>query len=297
MPADATTAPFPEQKEVEPQEMQTKDEKMDKARDAYKSGDIEASRQAHAVGIHNEDHGGSASDYVKSVVFGGLDGIITTFAVVAAAQGASDGFENDCEDSAKMTVAKTVLILGFANLFADGFSMGFGEFLSSRAEIDHAKGERKREEWEVENAEDMEKQEMVELYIEKGFSEEDSKQLVEIISKDKKLFVDIMMVEELGLNVDLDDDWGPFKSACVMFGSFIVFGMVPLFVYLPQEDGDVVFGIACAVTGVTLFILGAVRGYLTSQHWLKCGLWMLLNGALAAGISYLVGYIVNEIVN
>eukprot|EP01059_Diplonema_ambulator_P000095 TRINITY_DN1007_c0_g1_i1.p1 TRINITY_DN1007_c0_g1~~TRINITY_DN1007_c0_g1_i1.p1 ORF type:complete len:294 (+),score=116.02 TRINITY_DN1007_c0_g1_i1:55-936(+) len=293
MPAESTV-PFPE---AEPKNTQTKDEKMSKARDAYKTGDVEASKQAHAVTVHSEKHSGSASDYVKSVVFGGLDGITTTFAVVAAAQGASDGFEDNCGDGNHMTVAKTVLILGFANLFADGFSMGFGEFLSSRAEMDHAKGERKREEWEVENAEDMEKQEMVDLYKEKGFSEEDSKELVNIISKDKKLFVDMMMVEELGLNVDFDDEWGPVKSAIVMFGSFVVFGMVPLFVYLPQKDGNAVFGIACGVTAVSLFTLGAVRGILTAQFWLKCGLWMLLNGALAAAISYLVGYVVNTIVN
>eukprot|EP01059_Diplonema_ambulator_P000096 TRINITY_DN1007_c0_g2_i1.p1 TRINITY_DN1007_c0_g2~~TRINITY_DN1007_c0_g2_i1.p1 ORF type:complete len:310 (+),score=113.35 TRINITY_DN1007_c0_g2_i1:52-930(+) len=281
-------------------EMQTKDQKMAKARDAYKSGDVQASRDAHAVGVHSEKHSGSASDYVKSVVFGGLDGITTTFAVVAAAQGASNGFDNnDKKDgcSGGMTVAKTALILGFANLFADGFSMGFGEFLSSRAAMDHARGEREREEWEVENAEEMEKEEMVELYKEKGFSDEDARGLVNIISKDKKLFVDIMMVEELGLSIDLDDEWGPLKSGAVMFASFIIFGMVPLFVYLPQKDGTTVFAIACCATGVTLFILGAVRGYLTAQHWAKCGLFMLMNGSLAAGISYFVGWIVNSIVN
>ncbi|KAJ9435655.1 Vacuolar iron transporter 1 [Diplonema papillatum] len=280
-----TTEPYPEPESVVVNSPQTVDEKMDKARDAHKMGDIEASRRAHEQGVtHGEHHSGGASDYVKSVVFGGLDGIITTFAVVAATQGASDEIGD---------VAKTVLILGFANLFADGFSMGFGEFLSSRAELDHARGERKREEWEVENAKDMEKAEMVDLYCEKGFSREDSEKLVEIISKDNKLFVDIMMVEELGLAVDLDDEMGPVKSAIVMFVSFVLFGMVPLLVYLPQKDGWNVFMIACAATAATLFILGAVRGYLTAQFWVKTGFFMLLNGALAAGVSYLVGYLVS----
>eukprot|EP01059_Diplonema_ambulator_P032939 TRINITY_DN6686_c0_g1_i1.p2 TRINITY_DN6686_c0_g1~~TRINITY_DN6686_c0_g1_i1.p2 ORF type:complete len:197 (+),score=69.36 TRINITY_DN6686_c0_g1_i1:3-593(+) len=196
-----------------------------------------------------------------------------------------------------MTVAKTALVLGFANLFADGFAMGFGEFLSSRAEMDHARAERKREEWEVENAEEMEKEEMVDVYKEKGFSDEDARELVGIISKDKKLFVDMMMAVELGISVDIDDDWGPFKSGCVMFISFVIFGMVPLLVYIPQKSGNTVFAIACAATGVTLFALGAFRGFLTAQHWLKCGLFMLANGSLAAAISYFVGWAVNSIVN
>eukprot|EP01063_Lacrimia_lanifica_P019506 TRINITY_DN2684_c0_g2_i2.p1 TRINITY_DN2684_c0_g2~~TRINITY_DN2684_c0_g2_i2.p1 ORF type:complete len:327 (+),score=173.33 TRINITY_DN2684_c0_g2_i2:66-1046(+) len=268
---------------------QALDGKMAKARAAYASGDVEASRAAHEGGSHGEAHGGGVSDYVKSVVFGGLDGIITTFAVVAAAQGASDTKNFD--------VATTVLILGFANLFADGFSMGFGEYLSSRAELDKMRADREREEWEVEHSPEMEMREMEELYMEKGFPEEDAKALVAIISKDKKLFVDVMMVEELGYPAEEDDEWVPVKSAVVMFVSFITFGMVPLFCYLPQEDGTAVFAIACCATAATLFVLGAVRGYLTGQHWLKCGLFMLLNGTIAAGLSYLVGWAVSEIVD
>eukprot|EP01060_Flectonema_neradi_P036793 TRINITY_DN7198_c2_g1_i1.p1 TRINITY_DN7198_c2_g1~~TRINITY_DN7198_c2_g1_i1.p1 ORF type:complete len:295 (+),score=63.96 TRINITY_DN7198_c2_g1_i1:66-950(+) len=269
--------PFDEEKKKK------KSGKSKAARKAHKKGDVEASRKAHE---EKEDHGGSGSEFVKPIVFGGLDGIITTFAVVAAAQGADGDLE----------VAKAVLILGFANLFADGFSMGFGEFLSSRAELDFAMSERAREMWEVENAIDLEKKEMVDLYKERGISEEDAITMVEILAKDKDLFVDTMMVEELGIQVDEDDQWGPLKSALYMFFSFIIFGMVPLFVYLPQKDGTTIFAIACCATAVTLFILGCVRGRLTRQHWLKCGLFMVLNGTIAAGISYLVGYLVAQAV-
>jgi hypothetical protein len=54
---------------------------------------------------------------IKSVVFGGLDGIITTFSIVAAVAGASLSVE-------------VVLLMGFANLIADGISMGLGDALS-----------------------------------------------------------------------------------------------------------------------------------------------------------------------
>lgn len=70
----------------------------------------------------------------KSIVFGGLDGIITTFAIVAGASGGSLGVE-------------TILILGFSNIFADALSMGVGDALSSKAEAEYIKAERKREQW------------------------------------------------------------------------------------------------------------------------------------------------------
>ena len=78
-----------------------------------------------------------AGKYVKSLVFGGLDGIITTFAVVAASVGGS-------------LSSDVILLMGFANLIADGLSMGFGDYLSSQAEVDYTKAEHRREKWELE---------------------------------------------------------------------------------------------------------------------------------------------------
>jgi vacuolar iron transporter family protein len=60
-------------------------------------------------------------DYLSEFVYGGIDGAVTTFAVVAGATGAR--FDADI-----------VIILGFANLIADGFSMGVGSYLSSKSE-------------------------------------------------------------------------------------------------------------------------------------------------------------------
>ncbi|CCD12544.1 unnamed protein product [Trypanosoma congolense IL3000] len=185
------------------------------ARKAYESDDIEMSRREHQKPLYNEGHSPAASDYVKSVVFGGLDGIITSFTVVSAAVGSSSG-------------AASVLIFGFSNVLADGFSMGFGEYIAGEAERDNALSERRREEWEVENAFDMEVDEMVQIYEMKGLSHEDATTIVKIISKDPKLFVDFMMTEELGIIINMDDKHGPKKQGLVMFLSFIIFGTVPL---------------------------------------------------------------------
>ena len=63
------------------------------------------------------------SKYLSDFVYGGIDGAVTTFAVVAGVAGAG-------LDSA------VVLILGFVNLFADGFSMATSNYLSTKSRID-----------------------------------------------------------------------------------------------------------------------------------------------------------------
>lgn len=63
------------------------------------------------------------ASFLRDAVFASTDGIVTTFAVVSGAWGA--GLDN-----------KIVLILGFANLFADGFSMASGIFLGARSEVE-----------------------------------------------------------------------------------------------------------------------------------------------------------------
>lgn len=88
--------------------------------------------------------------------------------------------------------SRVVLILGFANLFADGLSMGLGDFLSERAEIEYVKSEMKREEWEVENFVEGEKKEMVELYTQKGMTDADATAVIDIMAKYPRIFVDTM---------------------------------------------------------------------------------------------------------
>jgi VIT1/CCC1 family predicted Fe2+/Mn2+ transporter len=257
------------------------------AQDAFARGDVAASVAVHQQPRAQEKHGGAASEYVKSIVFGGLDGIITTFAIVGAAAGAGQDW-------------KTVLVFGFANAVADAFSMGFGEFISGKAELDQAQFERAREEWEVEHNIQGEIDEMIEIYQEKGFPEEDAKAIVGIISKDPKRFVDIMMVEELGILVDTDDDWrGPLKQGLVMFLSFIFFGIFPLLAYLGGKGKGVdwVFGLACGITGLGLLILGAAKGFLTGLSIPFTSVKMLFSGAVSGGVSFGIGVLVDYIVN
>lgn len=261
--------------------------KTSAARDAFFAGDVEASRSLHealvAPSEAKENHGGVGSDFIKSIVFGGLDGIITTLSTIAASVGGQLSIE-------------AVVTLAFANLIADGISMGVGDFLSSKAEYDYLLAEKAREEWEFDNHPDGEKEEMVDLLKEKGLDHEDAAKIIDVVAKPehRDFFVEYMMTEELGLEIP-DDPWGPAKDGAVTFVSFCLFGFIPLLVYIISwaakwNNAGGTFGCACAATVVALYALGAVQGLITRLSTVKAGLFMAINGSLACAAAYLVGW-------
>ena len=239
---------------------------------------------AHATDGHVEYDSG-AGDYLKAMVFGALDGIVTTFSVVSGVSGA------DYDDD-------VVLVLGLANLLADGLSMGVGEWVSGKAAIDFMHAERDREEWEFENAPDVERQEMIDLYTARGISVEDARTVVTILFSDKDVATSIMMREELGYNPD-DERRSPFRQGLVMFLAFLVAGTIPLLsfaasrAFAPSATRTTNFGISCALTAVTLFALGAIKQRIALMgdgvSMLKGGCVMLGNGGLSAAVAYGVG--------
>lgn len=258
--------------------------RVDQARKAYAEGDMEASASAHSdarikrsVRQAEEEHGGAGSQFIGDFVYGGLDGVITTFAVVSGVAGASLGSE-------------VVLILGMANLLADGFSMATGAYLSAKSEQEYYDKERERELWEVEHFREGEKTELQEIYLARGFSVEEADQLVEIYSRDDQRFADAMMVDELGM---LKDESNPIFNGLATLGAFVFLGVVPLLIYLlglafPIDPG-LSFPLSILFSGIALFGLGLGKVAVTHQPPLKSGMETLLVGGLAASVAYGVG--------
>jgi VIT1/CCC1 family predicted Fe2+/Mn2+ transporter len=257
--------------------------RLDEARRGYAKGDKGASAAAHDPGRiaqairGKEEHGGAGSQYIGDLVYGGLDGIVTTFAVVSGVAGANLG-------------TGVILILGLANLFADGFSMATGAYLSSKSEQEYYDKERQRELWEVEHFPEGERMELYELYREKGYSGKEAGQVIDILTHDKTRWVDAMMVDELGL---LKDEGSPLFNGLATLMAFIVAGVVPLLVYLlglavPVPPG-VAFPISLVLSALALFGLGVAKVLVTHLNPLRSGLEMLLVGGLAAIVAYAVG--------
>lgn len=215
--------------------------------------------------------------YISEFVYGGIDGSITTFAVVAGAAGAN-------------AALYWVLIFGFANLIADGFSMSVGNFFSVKADRDNFEKHKAVEYWEIENLREKEIEEIREIYEAKGFKGELLEQVVEVITANDDVWVDTMMKEELEMT---KDDKTPIKTAIATFLSFNLIGIIPLLSYvgaiLFNLKEDNLFLISCIATGVSLVIIGYMKSWVTETPWVKGIIETLALGGLAAFLAYAVG--------
>lgn len=275
--------------------MSLSDEKLsltsDGARKAYDGLNTEASRDFHDTrhDVSTEMHQ-TEGGFLKPLIFGGLDGILTSFAIVAGASGGN------------MDVT-VVLVLGFSNIFADALAMGVGEFLSSKAENEWILSERRRENWEMENYPEGEIREMIDIYESRGMNREDATQVIETMAKYKDFFVDIMMTEELALQVPEEDHKiESMKEGVVMFCAFATFGSLPLLGYViipalfPTLGEEVLFTAACIITGLVLFGMGCVKSIFSAANWFICGLETFLLGGACATVAYTIGQFVDGLV-
>ena len=225
--------------------------------------------------LGEKKHGG---DIIKSVIFGGIDGILTLFAIIASVSGSNIN-------------GPTIFVLGISKLIADGISMGIGDFLSEKAEIDFIKSEYEREKWEFENYTKAEVQEMIDIYLEKGINENDAKLILNTMSKYPKLFLDHMMYQELELNIKQIEN-NPIKNGFITFASFIIFGFIPLisYIFIPTLHSKYNYNLIIAIilTSFTLFAIGSIKGYYCKINIFKSGLLLMLNGGITAVAAYFI---------
>lgn len=225
-------------------------------------------------------HWHDAGKYIGNFIYGANDGVITTFAVVAGAAGAS-------------LPSSVVIILGFANLLADGISMGASNYLGEKSEIDYAQAQRQKEGWEIDNLRELEEQEVRDIYEKKGFKGQDLEDAVRIITSDRRVWLDTMMKDELGIIEDEDED--PKKHGLATFAAFLVTGFFPLIPYLiPGVENAFMWS---AIGGVvTLFVAGSLRSLVTAVTWKRAGLEMLIIGSAAGGSAYFLGSFIEGLV-
>lgn len=242
-------------------------------------------KQNHDDSIHQQNGIlNKYQNYLGEFVYGGIDGSVTTFAIVAGSVGAD-------------LSASVVLILGFANLLADGFSMSVGAYLSAKSERQNFEKHKAIEYWEVENIPDAEREEIREIYEQKGFKGELLEKVVDVICSDKDVWVDTMMKEELEM---IKDQKSPFTIGLVTYFSFILVGLIPLVIYVWDYlfgfSGDV-FWTTCGLTGLGFSLIGYLKSFVTETNKIK-GVWeTVLLGAIAAGVAYYVGDILEKMIS
>lgn len=216
--------------------------------------------------------------YLRDWVYGGIDGTVTTFAVVAGVVGAE-------------LSTKALLILGAANLFADGFSMAAANFSGTRAEIEEYEQVRRMEERHVDMAPEGEREEIRQIFRAKGFHGEALDSAVDVITAKRERWVETMMTEEHGLP---PISRSPGRAAVSTFLAFLLCGSVPL---LPFVFGapDSIWA-STLMTGVTFFSIGSMRSHWSPSPWWRAGLETFAIGITAAAMAYLVGLVLGGLV-
>jgi VIT1/CCC1 family predicted Fe2+/Mn2+ transporter len=213
--------------------------------------------------------------YLRDFVYGAMDGTVTTFAVVSGVAGAG-------------LSTGVAIVLGLANLLADGFSMAVGNYLSTktaRAELDKA---RRIEEKHIQHEPEGEREEIREIFVAKGFEPPLLDEIVDVITSDTRRWVDTMITEEHGLPLETPS---PVRAAWTTFISFAVAGMVPLlpFLLFSHADETRIFVGSSVATGVTFLLIGGVQGWLVGKSKTAAALEALAIGGCAAALAYGVG--------
>lgn len=219
--------------------------------------------------------------YLRDAILGGIDGCVTTFAVVASVAGAG-------------LPGIVALALGVASLIADGFSMGVSNYQGVKSELDAVSRTRAMENRHIRQEPDGEREEIRQIFARKGFEGDVLEQIVDRISEDETLWVETMLREEHGLDLR---GFSPLKAAMWTFFAFLLVGSVPLLPFLlPSVGLNVAFATSVGMTGVTFFGIGFAKGVIIGERRWRSGLETLLMGGAAALIAYWVGGIFEPMV-
>jgi len=230
-----------------------------------------------AEAIRQRLEGGTEASYLRDWIYGGIDGAVTTFAIVCGVVGANFS-------------TSVILVLGAANIVADGFSMAASNYTGSKAENDEFDRIRAHEEMQIERDPAGEIREIREIYRSKGFEGDDLDRAVEIITADSKLWVDTMLIEEYGLPMS---DRSPVKAAIGTFIAFMLCGLVPLLPFFLSDDFITrieATWFSVAVTGAVFFGIGSLKSRWSLVGWLRSGVETSVIGLGAALIAYGIGF-------
>jgi len=214
---------------------------------------------------------GPRRSYLRDWVYGGIDGLVTIFAIVSGVVGAR-------------LSPRIIVILGSASLIADGLAMAAGDYLATRSEEEEFHHVEAMEQRHIDGYPEGEREEVREILRRRGVPAGLLDQVVTAITADRKLWVRMMLRDEYGLPEAVRSPW---QAALMTLSAFLVCGLIPLIPFV----GDLknAFSIAGIVTGLMFILIGALKSRWSVRPWWYSGLTTLAIGGGAAAVAYVIG--------
>jgi len=238
---------------------------------------VELEHSHDPASISQRLEGSYRPSYVRDFVYGGIDGAITTFAIVAGVVGAA-------------LSSNIILILGLANLLADGFSMAASNYSGTKAVTDNVERVRKIEARHILLNPEGEREEVKQLLRRNGLNGLVLDEAVKSITSDERRWINFMITEEYGFALV---NSSPFRAGLATFSAFVICGAVPLLPFLFGMQNAL--AIAVAMTGIVFFLIGAAKSRWAIVSWWRSGLETFFIGTVAAGLAFSVGYALRSV--
>jgi VIT1/CCC1 family predicted Fe2+/Mn2+ transporter len=232
-------------------------------------------------------HRVDTSGAVRAAIFGISDGLVSNTALVM-------GFAGTGTDNG------IVLFAGIAGLLAGAFSMAAGEYVSVASQRDLFQREIEKEARELREKPEEERKELELIYRAKGMDRATAKAAADRIFADPEAALDTLVREELGLNPD--ELGNPYKVAVSSFLAFAIGAFVVVFPYLiaalwPEAfDGSTTPLVAAvALAAIAMLVVGGLVGRFSGRGVVHGALRQFAVGAVAAGVTYVIGRIIGDL--
>ena len=185
---------------------------------------------------------------------------------------------------------RTILILGAANLLADGFSMAASNYMSTRTQSQELDLFRKSENRKIDSDPQGGAEEIRKIFVRQGYSGDLLEKNIDFVLKHRQQWVSLMLTEEHGLATQTSP---PLRSASATFVAFVLFGCIPLLAYVFGTAKPFFWSIF--FTGLSFLTIGSLKSRWTSEKAWVSAIKTLLLGGVASVIAYAVGYLLKNI--
>ena len=227
---------------------------------------------------HFEQHYSEKIGWLRAAVLGANDGIVSTASLVVGIAAANIGRAD-------------LLIVAIAGLVAGAMSMAAGEYVSVSSQADTERADLEREKIELATDEDAEREELANIYIERGLDKELAVRVTEQLMTHDALGAHAR--DELGLSATRMAR--PIQAALVSAASFAIGAAFPVMLVTVAPIGNMIIFVSISSL-VTLAILGSIAAKVGGASLVTGAVRVTFWGALAMVATAAIGHIFSTII-